>query len=1242
MSFFRDLIEGGKDFILGQSQGPVKTARPYSRGSLDLLGSIANPQPKQNVNFGMPTNQKIPQQNIGNTQTSTRSSLIAPSPITAGPKMVEPQPVVKPTTQEVLARPAMISAPSTGFSENDRSIQAILARQELERSQRFQGVKDMLPEPLRDGLFGNPTDQRFDRNQKGLTGFLYGGLTKTDNDKFLDRAERLESLGVESNRALELAWNDVKGIDNENLSSDEKRILRNAGLREFGESALDSLDFIPAGTVAKNTIEQSVKRLLNISDTSVVQRELTQNLRLTPQQAASVSQDIAATTDGVEINKIIQQAINSNKTQTAAPRKLTDIITSSRKEKVTVVDDKFVDTIPKTASGDIDAFKYAEAQDAARESSRGGKTIADNLQGFSDLLFDKMVDYTGPIQRAYKQGLKTDADFALGEVDKVNVDDYIDRVLNAPSITTGFLKEKGFNDVVQTIGNDNLKYFDQYLIARRAQDLRGRGIETGRDTEKLIQADEAIIRQMGGKFEEQAVKIDSFVEARLNYMVDAGLLSKEQVTNLRSTDPRYVPFQRTFSEDELMAEGGTFNRKGIASNSESGIQKMTGSRRHIESPLESLLESTESMVVRAEKNKAARTIASYAEIKGNPFGLREIKSTNDKTRGMGTITFMDNGKKRIFEVNADIEKAAKALDVQRLNIIGQAAAAPVRIARVGITGVSPGFTLKNVARDQVSAFVLSNNGLKASIANPTVWGAGIAQAVKHGELYDEMIAQGALMTSVDYSRNALKPTLKQIAQSNTKFNSVVYNAKRPQNYFREIENLISRSEEATRIQQYKAGYDAAISRGVDPETAKILASREARENSVNFARRGEWGTVMNNMFLYLNAGIQGSRRLVRGLKDKPKETGLKIAITFTTPVMAFSYWNMSDPERKKVYDDLQDWEKDTNIIIIPPNPTKDENGRWSVIKIPLQPGMAEFANAPRRAMEDAYGLDEFSFGEAASRMLRVVQPVDASNPMNTAVVQAIKPSIEVATNQSTFTGNPIVPRNLEGLNPEEQYFSKAEGDAKNTSGTAKLIADNLGVSPIKTEHFINATFGTVARNVLNTSDKALAATGAIDPDQIGGEEVGYSVAKGFTSAAGGKKEGEVLNEIYEETRASRSASESMRDDAFRKYQDMKEMLPADANNEINQIRKENPELFEKILDVAEAEKKDFTREEKAIRSASVGDGTRAKLIMRRAGEIRDEQGNAAANAYVSDLQKKGILSKEVIRQLKEMQQGDTI
>lgn len=877
-------------------------------------------------------------------------------------------------------------------------------------------------------------------------------------------------------------------------------------------------------------------------------------------------------------------------------------------------DEKSVQTIlkdlPKQPAGKVDVNTYIKDQTKAREAARGTKSVGARTSEFIQNIENKMVDFTAPIQRRYDKAAKNDPLM----VNKTSVKDDIDRVFNAPAITSAFIKQKGFSKVVQDVGEKNLDAFDQYLTAKHAMDLEAKGIKTGRN----MDADSELVRQLEPQFEKAAQEIQKYNVARLDYMVESGLISKEVKDQLLEKHPNYVPFQRVFSEDELANMGG-FGSSGVASiGKQTVIQKIVGSSRQIESPLESMLELTHKAVQQGEKNKAALTLTSYADLKGNPFGLRKITKTTDATPDKGTISVLRDGKKEIWEVDADVAKAAKALDVERMNILGKILAFPLRVARLGITGINIPFVAANVARDQVSAFIMSDKGLRSSIANPRVFLAGLGNAIGHGKLYDEMLSEGALMTSFDVARDKAKPTLKSIVADKNVATRAKYVVTNPKEWFRAVEDIIGRSEEITRIQQYAGNKQAALAEGMTEAQARRAGARAARENSTNFARRGEWGTVMNNTILYLNAGIQGSRLLIRNLKNKPLKTSAKIATTLMLPAATITYWNLSDPERKKAYEDIQDYEKENNFIIVPPNPVKDEDGRWNVIKIPLPPGVGQFANFVRRPIEDSQGLDEVGFAEAAANMLRVVSPTDLSNPASSLTPQAIKPSLQAFTNKNFFTGYDIVPKSMQDLPAEQQV-------KETTSGTAEDIGNALGASPIKTEQFINDTLGGVGPQLLNAADR-------IRGERVGGRSISEGIERRFNSAAGNKLESEQLDEIYSLKTDARGESASIKKEAETKLAELSQMSSADAKNTLKQIAAENPELAKEIIEAKKDEVAGLSKVDSAIKQLPVKDGTRAAYIYNEFKEIGSGS-KEDAKAYLLDLRRKKVISDEVWEQL---------
>jgi hypothetical protein len=76
--------------------------------------------------------------------------------------------------------------------------------------------------------------------------------------------------------------------------------------------------------------------------------------------------------------------------------------------------------------------------------------------------------------------------------------------------------------------------------------------------------------------------------------------------------------------------------------------------------------------------------------------------------------------------------------------------------------------------------------------------------------------------------------------------------------------------------------------------------------------------------------------------------------------------------------------------------------------------------------------------------------------------QLLKPAIEVATNYSFFTGNPIVGINMAG---KETYLQFND----HTSELAKLFG-YVGVSPMKVDHLIRGYLGTVGGVALDVTD----------------------------------------------------------------------------------------------------------------------------------------------------------------------------
>lgn len=757
-------------------------------------------------------------------------------------------------------------------------------------------------------------------------------------------------------------------------------------------------------------------------------------------------------------------------------------------------------------TGDSATDTYLKAMKDAQIPEKKG--IAKKTDEFYRSFKEKWIDSLSPIEDTIAEAEKKHG-FKLLPTQDFRYQ--ADKVLRSSSQADQFAKDFGLEKIIQEV--DDVGDFEQYLIARYAPQLEKRGIVTGRDLVK----DEKIVKALEGKYSKYADQFTEYNKKMIDYQQESGLISKELADELKK-NPEYVPFNRVFGEEELASRKAPAGAgRGTASQSgQSTVKKIEGSERAVDSPMISSMTNTLNMFREGERNRAANMLISYESLPDNPLKLRKL-DPGETIDGKSVISAMVDGKKVTYETTPQIAAAAKSLNAEDIGLVGSILNAPVRVLRLGATGVNPAFIAANLVKDQTSAFINSRKATKTSILNPMNFVGSAMEALGHGEVYQQMVRDGAYGTSFDVGRKQVAKSVAKTRAGRNAASNIAFTAKSPKQLLRAIEDTVSRSEELTRIQLYKGTYDALIKEGRTVADARILAADQARRGTVNFARAGTYGRVINQVVPYFNAGIQGSRNLTSSIRRDPVGTGAKIATTVFLPIAAATTWNISDPERKAAYDDINDFEKENNIIIVPPNPTKNEDGRWNVIKIPLSPDIAGLGGIVRQALEAAEGYDPQSFGSIAANLFKSGTSVDLTNGSRSLVSsytpQGAKPFIESSLNKNLFTGNPIVPDDQIDLPTNEQV-------GKNTSGTAKVLGGIANISPRKIDNFISTSAGGVGRNLVNASDTALASAGVIGREDVRGQSVPNSISSRFASASGGKEIDEFYN-VYTPNRRER-------------------------------------------------------------------------------------------------------------------------
>lgn len=510
---------------------------------------------------------------------------------------------------------------------------------------------------------------------------------------------------------------------------------------------------------------------------------------------------------------------------------------------------------------------------------------------------------------------------------------------------------------------------------------------------------------------------------------------------------------------------------------------------------------------RRVQNKLDGLRAQYDQVKSDRKDLfLDARSHADKsTNNKNTIRRMRDGITEVYEVPGDIKKVIENVNPYQLGIIARVVSTPSRLLRAGTTALSAPFAVTNYARDQASSAMVSKSARNTHTLKNIA--AGLGSAIRdtvdesHSPLWKKFEAFAGDSTVFDELRNAKSSDrmLRELTQGRVgKYKNMVTAP------VRTLEDLNGITEKATRFQNFKGMYEKVLKETGDEQKAIQQAVLAARQNSVDFGRNSSFTRVMNLVFPYFNASIQGSRTVARSFRDRPVATAIKTGL-MGSAVLGITAYNMSDEKRREAYNSINDFEKEDNFIIVGPDAVQNDNGSWEgVYKIPKPQGFRELVD-PISDMAQAYfnGESVENTQTMLTDMLSAFTgPIDTSSQtafIGSLTPQAIKPSVELAMNKSLYTGKDIVPQFMEDGtdDPTKRAF-------KSTSGSAQWIADQLGVSPIQVEAFIKGTGGSLGLYGLNASDNVLAKIGKIDEENIGGRSALGDIKRRTLEASGEK------------------------------------------------------------------------------------------------------------------------------------------
>ena len=212
-------------------------------------------------------------------------------------------------------------------------------------------------------------------------------------------------------------------------------------------------------------------------------------------------------------------------------------------------------------------------------------------------IYTSVVDNLNPIKQALKaggkEGLETAADpYTLERLTR-GVAGKASEFLNAGAFDFSTYKTttKGYFQILDPVKKD-LDGFRAYLVAKRAVEKAGQGVETGIPLEEAKQ----VVREGREKYEAIHQERLKYRNALLDTLQQSGILSAKSVEAMKEANKDYVPFYRFFEDEQ--------GRPSTAASVRNPIKKMMGSERQILDPILSDIKDTFLFVALAEKNAA--------------------------------------------------------------------------------------------------------------------------------------------------------------------------------------------------------------------------------------------------------------------------------------------------------------------------------------------------------------------------------------------------------------------------------------------------------------------------------------------------------------------------------------------------------------------------------------------------------------------------------------------------------------
>ncbi|MDJ3787827.1 LPD5 domain-containing protein [Salmonella enterica] len=707
---------------------------------------------------------------------------------------------------------------------------------------------------------------------------------------------------------------------------------------------------------------------------------------------------------------------------------------------------------------------------------------------------------------------------------------------------------------------------DEYLYARHAPE---RNLHIAKINPKMPDGGSGMtnaeaagimdsVRRSGkqAQYDRLAGIVDDMLARRRELIREAGLEKDATVDAWQDTYKHYVPLKGQDSDGVLPRTGRGFVTSGRESKS------AMGRKSKAQSPSTQAMQDLTESLIRSRKNEVGNTLLKLVQDNPDkdywqvftdqrPDTTRRIVEKKDPVTG-DTIRQVEempvsmalmsdkyfatkkDGKTYYIKLHDErLMRAMKNMGPETGNVIIQTLARVNRFMSAMNTSLNPEFLVSNFVRDMQTAVM----NLKAEqgrddgklngrdIAMKTVRDSGIAMKAVYASLRDKTLSGSGAdwqKTWKEFVEDGAKTgwfRMDDLEGKSKEMDRLVSLAKGGwkgqgiqswHSFTRLVEDANSAVENSLRLSAYKHARDAGLSRSQAASLAKNM--------TVNFNRRGEQGVLLNSLYMFANASIQGTANMMRSLAhlngsgpllERLRWGNLNMAQKMALTAVGAGYLLGSlnragagqDDDGVNWYDKVPDYVKEHNVVIMKSLFGGKAGEYWS-IPLPYGYNMFYLLGSTTEGVTRGNMTTSKAAGNIAGGILGAFNPLGSEDSktltgtlFKNAAPTIFRPVADLWVNEN-FMGTQIYQENFPGGTPKpestlgrrstpEAY--KAFANWLNTAtGGSQYRSGAVDINPDKMKYWIDYVSGGMGRFTGKTIDAAAKTYNGIDipPQQI--------------------------------------------------------------------------------------------------------------------------------------------------------------